>query len=233
VLCVPIIAHGAALGIIVLVDVGDDRWEQSRELAALFADQVGLALANINLREALRVESIRDPLTSLFNRRYMEESLDREIDRAHRLGTSIGILMIDLDHFKQLNDSRGHQAGDTVLRSVGEILTSASRGEDIPCRYGGEEFVLIMPGADIELAASRAEQIRLALSNSRWTLDGQELEAVTLSAGVSVYPRHGSTAAELIGSADRSLFAAKAAGRDQVVLASESDSATTVGASIV
>ena len=232
VLCVPIIAHGAALGIIVLVDVGDDR-EKSRELGALFADQIGPALANINLREALRVESIRDPLTSLFNRRYMEESLDREIDRAHRLGTSIGMLMIDLDHFKQLNDSRGHLAGDAVLRSVGEILRSATRGEDVPCRYGGEEFVVIMPGADIELAASRAEQIRLALSNSSWTIDGEELKAVTLSAGVSVYPGDGSTAAELIGSADRALFEAKAAGRDRVVLASESDSAATVRASIV
>jgi len=151
-LCVPMMALGEALGVLHLraetaADTGNlgetaqavaaSLNEARRRLAAAVAEHTAMALANLSLRETLRHQSIRDPLTSLFNRRYFEESLEREIRRAQRRGTPLGVVMLDLDRFKGFNDSFGQEAGDVLLRSFGELLRCKLRGEDVPCRYGG------------------------------------------------------------------------------------------------
>ena len=121
---------------------------------------MALSLSNLNLRETLQHQSIRDPLTGLFNRRYMDETLERERQRAARSDTSLGVIMLDIDHFKKFNDMFGHEAGDTVLEELGVLLKNHVRGSDIACRYGGEEFVLILPESPLEIVIERAELIR-------------------------------------------------------------------------
>jgi len=183
------------------------------------AEHVALALANLRLRESLRTQSIRDPLTGLFNRRYMEESLDREFRRAERRGAPVGVIMLDIDHFNHFNNTFGHQAGDTLLHALGELLRTRVRAEDIACRYGGEEFVLIMPEASLDITAERAEVLRQEARELRVQQHGQSLGAVTISFGVAAFPEHGPTAEAVIRAADIALYRAKHAGRDQVAKA--------------
>ncbi len=223
-LCVPMMAHGEALGILHLSskEAGDDAVEaQLRALAATVAERVGLALANLKLREALRVQSIRDPLTGLFNRRYMEESLERELRRAERNQKSVGAIMIDLDHFKRFNDGFGHGAGDLLLREFGNLLRIRTRKEDIACRYGGEEFLLILPDATLEDIYRRAEELREAVKHLDLSSSGQSFGAVTASMGVAMFPEHAKSIESLLRAADTALYQAKAAGRDRVLLAAE------------
>jgi diguanylate cyclase (GGDEF)-like protein len=163
--------------------------------------------------------SMRDPLTGLYNRRFLEEAMAREVPRATRLGLSIGFVVLDLDHFKQLNDTHGHDAGDSVLAQVGELLRTTTRGSDIACRFGGEEFGVILPGATLEVARLRAEAIRGAFKAMDFRLDGKALGSYTLSAGVSALPPTGTDWAAALREADRALYAAKQAGRNRVVTA--------------
>jgi diguanylate cyclase (GGDEF)-like protein len=186
-------------------------------LARLAAESIGLALANLKLREMLREQSIRDALTGLFNRRYMEESLSREILRAARAEQPVGVAMLDIDGFKPFNDRFGHSAGDTLLRELGSVLLAAVRGEDIPCRYGGEELVLIMPDASREDTRLRAEQVREQVKRLRLPIEG--FRAVSVSIGVASFPEHGPTPDDLLKAADEALYRAKAQGRDRVVVA--------------
>ncbi len=172
----------------------------------------------IAAREELRLLAVRDPLTGLFNRRHMEESLERELHRAVRNDFPLSAIMIDLDHFKRFNDAWGHDAGDAILREVGGLLKDCARGEDIPCRYGGEEFTLILASAGSEVACLRAEQFRLAARGLDVRHDGRLLGGVTISAGVAAFPDHGFTAADILRAADKALYQAKARGRDRVVL---------------
>ena len=172
----------------------------------------------IAAREELRLQAIRDPLTGLFNRRYMEESLQRELHRAARNNFPLGAVMIDLDHFKRLNDTWGHEAGDAVLREFGNLLTNWSRGEDIACRYGGEEFTLILTAAASEATRLRTEQFREAARGLEIRHDGRSLGGITVSAGVAAFPEHGFTAGEILRAADEALYQAKARGRDRVVV---------------
>jgi diguanylate cyclase (GGDEF)-like protein len=180
---------------------------------------VGLSIANIKLREALRTQSVRDALTGLYNRRYLEEILDREVRRASRATQALGILMIDLDHFKSFNDTYGHDAGDAVLREIGMSLTKGIRAEDFVCRFGGEEFVVILPTADLAASRMRAERLRSKVKELTILYQGKSMGMITISVGVAVLPDHGRSPKELMAAADAALYEAKRGGRDQVVLA--------------
>lgn len=227
-LCIPILAQGEALGILHFqsTDEGPVEAEAELSLKTTFAGQVGLSIANIRLREALRNQSIKDPLTGLYNRRYLTEMLDREIRRAVRAEQPLGILMLDLDHFKKFNDTYGHDAGDTVLREAASFLTRSIRVEDIVCRFGGEEFVVILPTADLNSAHARAERIRSKLRELTVMHQGQSLGMITVSVGVANLPLHGTSAKEVLEAADAALYRAKREGRDRVVdaeVAAETD----------
>jgi diguanylate cyclase (GGDEF) domain len=161
--------------------------------------------------------SMRDPLTGLFNRRYLEETVSRELPRARRQGNPIGVILVDLDHFKQLNDTYGHNAGDHVLAQVGELLLGMTRGSDIPCRLGGEEFAVVLPGATLEVARKRAEEIRHALETMPLDFEGRSIGPVTLSAGVAALQPHQQSWAQVMRNADAALYAAKQAGRNRVL----------------
>jgi len=218
-LCVPMMAQGEALGLLHLSLPTHARLSEAKQrLAMTVAEHIALSLANLKLQETLRSQSIRDPLTGLFNRRYMEESLEREMRRAVRGRHPVGIIMLDLDHFKQFNDAFGHEAGDTLLREVGTVLQRSIRGEDIACRYGGEEFTLILPEVSLLDAAQRAEHIRDAFRGLSIQHRRQQLGTVTVSLGVAIYPDHGPTGDAVIRAADAALYQAKALGRDRVAV---------------
>jgi diguanylate cyclase (GGDEF)-like protein len=193
--------------------------EHKRQLAMAVAEHIALALTNLKMRESLRSLSIRDPLTGLFNRRHMEESLARELRRAERMGTPVGIIMLDIDHFKQFNDTYGHDAGDALLRDFGHYLLHGARGGDIACRYGGEEFTLILPGASLEDTRKRAEQFCEGVRSRHFAASGTKATPITISLGVAVFPEHGSTTDTILKAADAALYEAKYQGRDRVVAA--------------
>jgi diguanylate cyclase (GGDEF)-like protein/PAS domain S-box-containing protein len=220
-LCVPILAQGEALGVVHFQATDESPALADSELSfkTTFAEQVGLSIANIRLREALRAQSVKDPLTGLYNRRYLQEMLEREIRRAARAEQPLGILMLDLDHFKKFNDTYGHEAGDTILREVGAFLIKSIRAEDTVCRFGGEEFVIVLPTASAEASHSRAERIRAKLRELTVLHQGLSMGKITVSIGVAALPANGTSAAELLAAADAALYRAKRAGRDQAVVA--------------
>ncbi len=222
-LCVPMVAQGEAIGVLHL-EMGPPGPEgrpvmtdAKNRLALSVSDHLGLALASLRLRETLHIQSIRDPLTGLFNRRYMEESLARELRRADRKQRPLAALMLDLDHFKRYNDTLGHAAGDAMLRAIGNFLQSRMRKDDIVCRYGGEEFTIIMPESSLEIAQQRAERLREDSKRLEISLNGQFLGSVTFSVGIACFPDHGTTGEQLLHAADLALYRAKAAGRDCVM----------------
>jgi diguanylate cyclase (GGDEF)-like protein len=224
-LCVPMLAHGEILGLFHLSTQASQTEATSlpfielTRLASNVSEDLALALGNLQLREKLRNLSIRDPLTDLFNRRYMEESLNEEFDRAARYGMTLGILMIDIDHFKNFNDSFGHDTGDLALRKVAAVFVSQLRGEDIACRYGGEEFVLVLPGVSVEGARTRAEAIASSIRALEVVpASGGSAQSVTISIGVACYPQDGTDAEHLIRAADSALYRAKFEGRDRVAM---------------
>ncbi|MFI5116223.1 MAG: diguanylate cyclase [Terriglobales bacterium] len=225
-LCVPMVAQGDSLGVLSIDDPGlCDSITQPRlrrhkqELATTVAEQISLAFANLTLRETLKYQSVRDPLTGLFNRRHMEESLERELLRAARNGKPVTVLMIDIDRFKLFNDSFGHEAGDILLRELGSVFTSLTRGGDIACRYGGEEFLLILTDASLETGCERAAKLREQVANLQIHHRGETLRRITVSIGVAAFPQHGTSAAPLLRMADEALYRAKAGGKDRVVVA--------------
>jgi diguanylate cyclase (GGDEF)-like protein len=178
------------------------------------AERVSLALANLKLRELLRNQSIRDPLTGLYNRRYLEESLNRELHRANRTGRNVSLVMLDLDHFKHFNDTFGHQVGDILLKEIAGVIKNRVRAGDLACRYGGEEFSLILAEVGTEGAHKCVEGVREAIKHLSLHNRGQTLGTVTVSAGIAAYPTHGDTSEDLIHAADEALYQAKKAGRD-------------------
>ncbi|MBE9200737.1 MULTISPECIES: PAS domain S-box protein [unclassified Nodularia (in: cyanobacteria)] len=219
-LCIPMIAQGETLGLFYLsTDTPTALPDAKRQMARTVAEQVALAIANLNLRETLQHQSIRDPLTGLFNRRYLEEVLKQEIDRAQRKQHSIGVVMIDVDHFKRFNDTYGHDAGDYVLQTIGALLKERVRGSDIACRYGGEEMTLVLPESSLEETTIKAEAIREAIAKLTLAYNGKHLGNLTISLGIAGFPKHGTTGIALIQAADAALYRAKAAGRNQVVVA--------------
>lgn len=220
-LSVPLIATGELIGTLHIENQGE-HWNANNieKLATTIAEHIGLALSNIRLREKLRSQSIEDPLTHLYNRRFMNESLEREVRRANRYQTTVGVMMLDIDHFKRVNDQYGHEAGDTVLRELGVLLKNNLRGEDIACRYGGEEFVLILPNMPFEKVKERAEQIRQQARSIRIKEHWGGIDSVAVSIGIAEYPTHGATGLEVVKKADDALYRAKQNGRDRVETAS-------------
>lgn len=219
--CLPLAAQGEMLGILQLCRFDQEPAEVPtalRSTAVLVADQLAMAMANLQLREQLRQQSIRDPLTGLFNRRYLEETMERELARSARNGQPLVVVAVDVDHFKRFNDTHGHEAGDLVLVELARLLREGIRETDIACRYGGEEFVLLMPDSPLEVAAQRAEVLRERVRALRLRLGGSEAETVSVSMGLAAAPAHGASAADLLRHADSALYAAKAAGRDRVVV---------------
>ncbi|HYL10853.1 MAG TPA: diguanylate cyclase [Candidatus Acidoferrales bacterium] len=235
-ICIPLLAQGEALGVLSLdsrlaasgpAPRGTPSPKSDDRLAAALGEQVGTTLANLRLRETLRLQAIRDPLTGLFNRRYMEESLDRDLRRALRGHSSLGVILLDIDHFKLFNDSYGHAGGDAVLRTTGGLLQNCIRAEDIACRYGGEEFALILIEASLAVTLQRAEALCQAVNRMSVKNLGRKLGNITFSIGVAVCPDHGNTVEGLLRSADLALYDAKARGRNRVVVAGQERSANT------
>ncbi len=224
-LCMPVYGQSEVLGLLEL-KLGEPVEERSdslrsaaaiRHRAANVAEHFGRALVTLRQRENLLIESVRDPLTGLFNRRYLEESLEREVTRATRSRRPLSVIMLDVDHFKMFNDTHGHAAGDAMLAAIGKLLLSRTRLGDIACRYGGEEFLLILPEAPLEVAWQRAEQLRAEARQIHVRLGDIDLQPVTLSLGVAAFPKHGAAPRELLTCADSHLYLAKNAGRDCVV----------------
>ncbi len=221
--CLPLISGGETIGLLAVICCSREEasdlleFEARKSLLTVFSQRVASSLANIRLRESLRQQSIRDPLTGIFNRRYLEETLQREFSRARRLNQPLSIIMFDIDHFKAVNDSYGHEAGDVVLQSIARELQSIVRTEDIVCRFGGEEFVVVMPGMDFKKAAARASLILQAVRNLELLVGETKLIKITMSAGVASFPSHGKTPAEVLQAADQALFRAKKLGRDRAV----------------
>jgi diguanylate cyclase (GGDEF)-like protein len=216
--CVPLSAQGESLGVLVIEHARPLTSVQRRLLRSV-AEQLSLALANLRLQESLRSQSIRDALTGLYNRRYLDASLAREVARAARREQELSLLIVDIDHFKRINDTYGHEAGDTVLAQIATVLDLATRAEDIACRYGGEEFVVLMPGADAKVAQRRAEELRAAIERCDASYAGRSVGPVTVSVGVATFPAEGCDAAQLRLCADQALYAAKRGGRNRVEIA--------------
>jgi len=229
-LCLPMVAQGNTIGVLHLefesttelqYESGREGFRDSRErLAVSAASHVALSLASLQLRETLREQSIRDPLTRLFNRRFLEESLARELQMASRNSLSLAVLFVDLDHFKKFNDTFGHDAGDMVLQSLADLFHRFFRATDICCRYGGEEFAIILTQSSSEDAAARADALRSEVKSLRLQYKKQSLGPLTVSIGVAGFPEHGSTSEELLKIADQCLYESKARGRDVVTVAS-------------
>jgi diguanylate cyclase (GGDEF)-like protein len=222
-LCVPMLAQGEALGVLHLVsapELGDRVLTPlTQRLAVAAAEACALALASIRLRERLADQSLRDPLTGLYNRRYAEETFEREIARAKREGRPLSVLMLDLDHFKRLNDEFGHDAGDTGLRETAAVLLESVRTGDVVSRVGGEEFLVLLPGASLESAVLKSDTMRGKLKALDLFHRGRRLPPLTFSAGVASFPATGETKEALLRAADTALYDAKHAGRDRSVAA--------------
>jgi diguanylate cyclase (GGDEF)-like protein/PAS domain S-box-containing protein len=228
-LCVPMVAQGNTVGVFHLefesaaelrCDSGAQNLRDSRQrLAVSAASQIALSLASLQLRDTLREQSIRDPLTRLFNRRFLEESLERELQLASRKKHAVSVLFLDIDHFKRFNDTFGHDAGDKVLQSLADLFRTFFRSTDICCRYGGEEFAIILPESSSRDATIRADALRSEVKGLRLQYKNEVLRSLTISAGVAAFPEHVSTSDELLKIADQCLYESKSRGRDIVTVA--------------
>ncbi|NYF81251.1 diguanylate cyclase [Granulicella arctica] len=221
-LCLPMAAYGETLGFIYIHCPDQTVAAIAQQRMTLLHDMVELAsisIASLNLRAKLENQSIRDPLTGLFNRHFMEIALEREMHRVMRRNSSLALFMIDVDHFKNFNDTFGHEAGDAILRDVADSFRQVIRSEDIVCRYGGEEFIMILPEITQEIALERAEIIRKRVAGIRVHYRGELLRSISVSIGVGMFPGVATNGNDLIRTADLALYRAKAMGRDQVQLA--------------
>lgn len=226
--CVPIIAQGDMIGMLHiqfpsqqnLLPSEDEEQQLQRQLHLInmTADNLGLSLVSLKLREALKSQSIRDPLTQLFNRRYMEETFARELSGCVRAESKLGVMMIDIDHFKQYNDTYGHDTGDYVLKQVAGYIKERFRTSDMPCRYGGEEFLVVMPNTTLNIIEERAESLRTGIESLELSHQGKLIPRVTISIGVASYPANANTVETLIKSADMALYDAKEAGRNKIIV---------------
>jgi len=219
-ICVPMSARSDMLGFLHLRrrvphPSGETFSDVELRLAHAVADEIAMSLANVGLREILRHQALRDPLTGLYNRRFLVEALEVELRRALRSRTPVALVMLDLDGFKRINDANGHAAGDLFLQSLSGLLQSKVRASDVLCRYGGDEFCIVMPQTSLEDATRRADDWRSAVKLLNIELEGNVLFGVTISSGVAAYPICPASE-ELFRAADAALYLAKASGRDQV-----------------
>jgi diguanylate cyclase (GGDEF)-like protein len=242
-LCLPIVAYGETLGTLCLQrGLGEAEVESNRDapsaerlqFCATVTESLALAIANLRLRETLRHQALRDPLTGLFNRRYLTDSLERELERAESLDRPLSVVMFDIDFFKRFNDEFGHDSGDAMLSSLGALLKKHTRATDIVARYGGEEFALVMTDADADFAHDRVDALRQEVAALAVKHNGRSLGSVSISAGISVYPRDGDSPDDLFKVADTALYEAKHAGRNRVFVAGripagDDDAARTPG----
>ena len=228
-MCIPITAQNELFGLLHLqfppdwisaAEIGKKSvLEYKKQLATTAAESMALCFANFHLRDILYSQSIKDPLTELYNRRYMREILDKELHRMARTKRPLAVIMLDLDDFKEFNDRYGHEAGDILLRQFADNVKTHIREEDFACRYGGEEFVIGMPETSLEDARQCAEYLREKIAHTTIQYMGKTLAPVTISAGVAVLPDHGTSQSELLRAADRALYLAKEQGKNRVVTA--------------
>ncbi|UZK64951.1 diguanylate cyclase [Sphingomonas sp. M1-B02] len=216
--CEPLLAGGEVIGVLHLGGVIEP---ESRFRLTVLTENIASALLNHSLQRGLREQTIRDPLTALFNRRYMEETLDLEIARASRGGTPLSLVMCDVDHFKRFNDQFGHDAGDAVLRSVAAVMRNHFRDGDVVCRFGGEEFTIIAPGAEPEMVAERVELLREAICAISARHGGQSLGPISMSFGIAAWSNAMRDGSALVQLADAALYQAKNNGRNQVRIADQ------------
>lgn len=220
-LCIPLVAQGETLGLLYVAIAPEEIASETRsriESVQQFVQMTGMTLAALRLKAKLEHQSIRDALTGLFNRHFMQVAFERELARAARRKTSLAVMMVDVDHFKRFNDQLGHAAGDTALKQIARVLQNGVRTDDIACRFGGEEFALILPEITLEAAFERAENVRRAASECRLAMDGNELPPVTISVGVAMFPADAEDAESLVKRADAALYRAKRSGRNQVAV---------------
>lgn len=221
----PIFAHGQTFGLLHLElpatggVSGKEMDPADKILVEVISKQLAMGINNLRLREGLREQAVRDILSGLYNRRYLDETLVREIERTRRNQSTMTVIMLDVDHFKRFNDDYGHEAGDVVLAEIGRLLRENVRSSDVACRYGGEEFTILLIDSDLKLATERAEMIRLGAHSMECRYQGIHLPRVSLSLGVAQFPLHGDSSAALLAAADAALYRAKHAGRDQTVIA--------------
>lgn len=209
---IPMMARGEVYGLLQVQSDTNERLESVEPLATAIADAMSLALSNIALREKLRTQALRDPLTGLYNRRYMEDVLERYSNLAERNDRPLAAIMIDLDHFKLLNDQHGHAMGDAVLREAAASIAGAIRPSDVACRYGGEELVVLLADCALDEAAAKAELLRARIES----LSDVHGVRITASFGVAAMPDTSSRGAEIVNAADAALYRAKQAGRNRV-----------------
>ena len=220
-LCLPLTVQGETLGVLSLIENASRKGRYPiglQQLVVTVGETIKLSLSNLKLRDELRQQAIHDPLTDLFNRRYLEETLPRDLYQAQRRNAPLSIVMLDLDGFKQCNDTFGHGRGDALLREFGRALREHLCKSDIACRYGGDEFLLVLPDSSLANTQERIEEIRTFLKGIQIRYSEQVLGMVTLSAGIAQTPEHGTTTAELLRAADEALYAAKQAGGDRTAI---------------
>jgi diguanylate cyclase (GGDEF)-like protein len=220
-LCLPLTVQGETLGVLSLMENASRKEKYPLDLQQLVVtvgETIKLSLSNLKLRDELRQQAIHDPLTDLFNRRYLEETLPRDLYQAQRRNTPLSVVMLDLDGFKQFNDSFGHGPGDALLRELGRALREPLRKSDIACRYGGDEFLLVLPDSSTTDTQARLEEIRTSLKRLQIRHGEQVLGMITLSAGIAQTPEHGTTTNELLQAADEAMYAAKQSGGDRIVI---------------
>lgn len=226
--CFPILAHGETVGLMTLTATSEtpiEEFKAGKRLSQMCAEQISMAIANVQMRDQLHDQSVRDPLTGLFNRRHLTESLRKMITRSHKDGTTLSLVSIDVDHFKKFNDNHGHDAGDMVLRAVGASMVQLCDGDELACRLGGEEFMMLLPGLSQEAVFERAERLRRNIEGLSVRYGEKNLPRITISIGLSHYPDHGTLPQDLMKSADDALYEAKGNGRNQTIIAN-----TLVGA---
>jgi len=223
-LCIPLLAQGETHGVLHLASSIDKKWTpEEQQLAAAVAEHASLTLASLQLRESLRQQAIRDALTGLYNRRYLLESAEHELSRAMRRGLPLGVMMIDLDYFKKFNDEHGHNTGDFILSEFGRLLRMQLREEDIACRYGGEEFTVLLPETDLDNTLIVAGKIGRSVREHNFVFGSKAFGPITISIGAVVFPLHGQNMEQLLKNADDALYEAKRQGRDRVVASDKSE----------